>query len=175
MQDRQPVIVAERLRLRPLRLADGAALVRHLGDERVARATRSVPHPLPPGHVDGVIARAAAGDRTDDTWVLDGTASGRQELLGMVVLSRMDRSQSEIWYWIVPEVWGSGYASEAVNALVAANPQNCRTVFAEVFQDNPASARVLTNAGFEWLGDAESHCLARDVLVPTWTYSRKLS
>ena len=31
------------------------------------------------------------------------------------------------------------------------------TMFATVFQDNPASARVLTNAGFVYLGDAETY------------------
>ena len=64
--------------------------------------------------------------------------------------------------------------SEAVQALVEANPQKNCTMFAEVFQDNPGSARVLTNCGFEYLGDAESFSVARNALVPTWTYIRKL-
>ena len=29
-------------------------------------------------------------------------------------------------------------------------------------------------AGFVYLGDAETYCVARDAAVPTWTYSRKL-
>jgi RimJ/RimL family protein N-acetyltransferase len=47
-------------------------------------------------------------------------------------------------------------------------------MFASVFQDNPASARVLIHCGFEYLGDAETFCVARDTTMPTWTYSRKL-
>ncbi len=47
-------------------------------------------------------------------------------------------------------------------------------MFASVFQDNLASARVLTHCGFAYLGDAESFSVARDATVPTWTYSRKL-
>ena len=46
-------------------------------------------------------------------------------------------------------------------------------MFASVFQDNPASARVLTHCGFKYLGDAESFCVGRDKTVPTWTYSHK--
>jgi hypothetical protein len=69
----------------------------------------------------------------------------------------MDRGQSEIGYWVAPAMWNTGFASEAVNALVAANPlQNNRTIFGSVFQDNAGSARVLTNAGFDYLGDAEA-------------------
>ena len=48
------------------------------------------------------------------------------------------------------------------------------TMFASVFQDNPASAKVLTNCGFDYIGDAESYSVARGSQVPTWTYLRKL-
>jgi RimJ/RimL family protein N-acetyltransferase len=57
----------------------------------------------------------------------------------------MDRRQSEISYWVAPAFWNSGLASEAVRAIIAANPHGAAQVFAEVFQDNPGSARVLTN------------------------------
>jgi RimJ/RimL family protein N-acetyltransferase len=75
---------------------------------------------------------------------------------------------------VAPAFWNLGIASEAVQALVAANPQGNKTMFAEAFQDNPRSARVLTNAGFQYLGDAESFSVARNARVPTWTYIRKL-
>jgi RimJ/RimL family protein N-acetyltransferase len=103
------------------------------------------------------------------------------EVLGVINLKRMDQGarggvagQSEISYWVAPAYWKTGIASEAVQAIIKANPQNCRTIFAEVFQDNAGSARVLTNAGFEYLGDAETFSVARGARVPTWTYIRKL-
>ena len=58
--------------------------------------------------------------------------------------------------------------------MLDANPQDAETFFGVVFQDNPASARVLTNAGFEYIGDAESFSVARNATVPTWTYIRKM-
>jgi RimJ/RimL family protein N-acetyltransferase len=75
---------------------------------------------------------------------------------------------------VAPGLWNTGFASEAVSAMVAANPLMARTLFAEVFQDNTGSARVLTNCGFEYLGDAEAFSLARNAKVPTWTYVRKM-
>ena len=86
-------------------------------------------------------------------------------------LARMDRRQSEISFWIAPAFWNTGLASEAVAALIAANPHRDEAIFAEVFQDNPGSARVLTNNGFDYLGDAESFSVARGMVVPTWTYA----
>jgi RimJ/RimL family protein N-acetyltransferase len=61
-----------------------------------------------------------------------------------------------------------------VGALLAANPHGAATIFASVFQDNAVSARVLTNAGFEYLGDAEAWSVARGAPVPTWTYLKRL-
>lgn len=171
----QPVVETERMILRPLRRSDAGLLEMYGADERVARMTRSIPHPLPPGATEALIARALADDRTEDLWVLDGSAAGLGELLGLIGLEQMDRHQSEIGYWIGPAFWNTGLASEAVRALIEANPHQDQTMFASVFQDNPASARVLTNAGFEYLGDAEAFSVARGAPVPTWTYLKRLA
>ena len=63
---------------------------------------------------------------------------------------------------------------EVVRALLDANPHQADTIFAAVFQDSLPSARVLTNAGFEYIGDAEAWSVARNAKVPTWTYLKKL-
>ena len=170
----QPVIDAGRFSLRPLRASDAGLLSLHAGDGRVARGTRSIPHPLPPGATEAFIARAVAGTRSEMVWAMDGSATDSAEVLGVISLKAMDRGQSEIGYWVAPAFWNAGIASDAVRALIAANPQADAAIFAEVFQDNPASARVLTNAGFEYLGDAEAFSVARDAMVRTWTYMRKL-
>lgn len=170
----QPVIETERFDLRPLRKSDQGLIAMYGGDARVAKNTRSIPHPLPPGATEAYIARALADGRTEDVWAMDGTKSGGPEVMGVIGMERMDRAQSEIGYWVAPAFWNTGLASQAVSALIAANPQECKTLFAEVFQDNAASARVLTNCGFEYLGDAETFCVARNCKVATWTYSRKL-
>ncbi len=174
----QAVILAERFLLRPLRQSDVGLLEMYMADRRVAEATRAIPHPLPPGTTEAFIARSLHPKRVDDIWALDGSAHGLAAVLGLVLLTRMDqvnpaRRQSEISYWVAPAFWNTGFASEAVRALVQANPHDACTHFAEVFQDNPASARVLTNGGFQYLGDAEAFSVARGVTVPTWTYIRK--
>lgn len=170
----QPTIEAERFTLRPVRRSDSGLLAMYASDARVATMTRTIPHPLPPGATEAFVERALDPARTEDTWVIDGSMSGNAELLGAIGLNRLDRNQSEIGYWIVPAFWNTGLASEAVRALIAANPQGASAIFASVFQDNPASARVLINAGFEYIGDAETFSVARGVQVPTWTYILKL-
>lgn len=170
----QPVIEATRFVLRPVRCSDAGLLRLYAGDERVARFTRTIPHPLPPGAIEAFLTRAQEPQRKEDVWVMDGVADGLSEVLGVIALDRMERDQSEIGYWVAPALWNTGFASEAVKALIKANPQRYKTIFAEVFQDNPGSARVLTNAGFEYIGDAEAYSVARGSKVATWTYLRKL-
>ena len=169
-----PLIAADRFDLRPLRLSDKGLIELWGGDARVARMTRAIPHPLPPGTAEAFVARSLSPDRTEEVWVMDGTRADGAELMGLITLARMENNQAEVGYWVAPAYWNTGVASEAVRALVMANPLGNRTFFAEVFQDNLASARVLTNCGFEYLGDAETFSVARNATVPTWTYLRKL-
>ncbi|MEE4186860.1 MAG: GNAT family N-acetyltransferase [Roseobacter sp.] len=170
----QRVIEGERFDLRPVRRSDMGLIELYGGDQRVARMTTSIPHPLPPGFVEAFVMRAMKDVRDEDVWVIDGTRSGAAELMGLISLQQMDRDQSEVGYWVAPPYWNTGLASDAVQALIEANPLQNKTIFASVFQDNPASARVLTHCGFEYLGDAESFSVARDKTVQTWTYLMKL-
>lgn len=170
----QPVLAGERIVLRPLRRSDAGLIALYTSDRRLAEGTRAIPHPLPPGAAEAYVTRALADKRAEDVWAIDGSARGLAEVLGVVSLTRIDRDQSEIGYWVAPAFWNTGFASEAVASLVAANPHKSRTLFAEVFQDNPGSARVLTNCGFDYLGDAEAFSVARNTAVPTWTYLRKM-
>ncbi|MCR9125938.1 MAG: GNAT family N-acetyltransferase [Rhodobacteraceae bacterium] len=170
----QPVIETERFDLRPLRKSDMGLIGLYASDERVARMTTSIPHPLPPGSTEAFVARAMSDTRDQDIWAMDGTRAGGAEVMGLIALQRMDRNQSEVGYWVAPIYWNTGLASDAVGALVAANPMGNATMFGSVFQDNPASARVLTHCGFQYLGDAESYSVARNATVRTWTYSRRL-
>ncbi|ABV93205.1 GCN5-related N-acetyltransferase [Dinoroseobacter shibae DFL 12 = DSM 16493] len=163
-------IPAKRFILRPLRASDAGLMALYTSDKRVAEGTTSIPHPLPPGTSEAFIARVIAPGSDEIVWAIDASEFGGGELLGVISLKRMDRGQSEISYWVAPACWNAGFASEAVHALVDANPLANKTIFGAVFQDNPVSARVLTNAGFDYLGDAEAFSVARNAKVPTWTY-----
>jgi RimJ/RimL family protein N-acetyltransferase len=171
----QAYVDAQRFALRPLRSSDAGLITLYTSDERVARMTSRIPHPLPPGSTEAFIEQARMPNRAEDVWAIDGTRTRQGELLGIVSLKRLDRAQSEIGFWVAPAFWNTGIASEAVRALVETNPHASTVLFAHVFQDNPVSARVLTNCGFDYLGDAESYSVARRCVVPTWTYSRRMT
>jgi RimJ/RimL family protein N-acetyltransferase len=171
----QPRIETGRLCLRPVRRADQGLIELHASDRRVAEMTGSIPHPLPPGATDAYVTRQLSDERDEIVWVMDAEAAGLAEVVGVVGLRPLGRNQAEIGYWVAPIVWNTGLATEAVRALIEANPLESAQVFGKVFQDNPASARVLTNAGFDYIGDAEAFCPARGAVLPQWTYIRQMA
>jgi RimJ/RimL family protein N-acetyltransferase len=169
----QAVIEADGFIVRPVRKSDAGLIALYASDKRVANGTTIIPHPLPPGATEALIERALAPDRDEDVWVIDAS-DDQDEVLGAIMMKRLDHDQSEIGYWVAPQAWNNGLASKAVEAVVAANPHASKTIFAAAFQDNPASGRVLTNAGFSYIGDAESYSVSRDAVVQTWTYLKNM-
>ena len=170
----QPVIPADMFDLRPVRRSDAGLIALYGGDKRISMMTTSIPHPLPPGATEQFLDRALADKRSEDVWALDGTRTGGPEVMGLISLERLSDDQSEVGYWVAPAFWGKGVTRVALEALIEVNPQGCKTFFGSVFQDNPRSAKVLTDCGFAYIGDAEAHSVARSANVPTWTYLRKM-
>lgn len=57
-------------------------------------------------------------------------------------------ARMELYYYFDPEVWGQGYAREAVTAAVAeARLRHDAPLIAAMFDGNPASARILETLG----------------------------
>lgn len=172
----QSDIATPRLRLRRLRARDAALIALYASDRRVAWATSRVPHPYPPGAAEGLIERANAPGSREVYWALDTGAEGENGLIGLLVLRFTSATAGQVGYWVAPAFWNTGYAGEAVEGLIGwAAEAGLRELAAEVFQDNPASARVLTRAGFDYEGEGETYSLARDAMVPTFLYRRRLA
>ncbi len=170
----QPVLYGDKVCLRPLSAGDAPLVAKYANDRRIAEMTTSIPFPLSLEAAQEFCAQAENPERLDDVWAIDGRPDGARALHGVISLRYLDREQSEVGYWVAPAFWNQGYASAALQVLLAANPHGNASVVASVFQDNPASAKVLSGAGFALLGEAEAFSLARAAHVPTWTYLKAL-
>jgi hypothetical protein len=74
----------------------------------------------------------------EDVWVMDGSASGLSEVLGVISLKAMDRAQSEIGYLGRARLLECGHRLRGgAGAAGRRTRRKARTIFAEVFQDNP--------------------------------------
>jgi RimJ/RimL family protein N-acetyltransferase len=158
-------ITTERLVLRPLRPSDAGPITMHSSDERVARMTPSIPHPYPPGAAEAYIEGTRNGRRSEESWAIDATPSGGEELIGVIGYKPEAR---ELGYWVGPPSWGVGYATEAVRALVAHlfRTRSLDRIDATVFSDNAASMAVLAKAGFAEIGNSTGYSVARGGTAP---------
>ncbi|ACS33817.1 GNAT family N-acetyltransferase [Thermococcus gammatolerans] len=82
-------------------------------------------------------------------------------LLGLIGLHNVDlhSGNAELGYFLGPEHWGKGYATEAVSLAItyAFEWLNLRKLYARVFSSNVASARVLEKNGFRLVGRLRKH------------------
>jgi RimJ/RimL family protein N-acetyltransferase len=162
-------IKTERLTLRPLRASDAGPITLHASDRRVARMTAAIPHPYPPGAAEAFIEGTLTGRRAEETWAIDATPLGGEELIG--VIGYMPEPGG-LGYWVGPPYWNVGYATEAVTAMVTHlfTARGIKRLDAAVFTDNPASASVLLNAGFRDIGGTTIFSVARGMVVQGRTF-----
>lgn len=154
--------------LRPIQAEDHFRITQIAGNEAVARQTSSIPHPYPDGAGEAFVLNAMKCSAS--LWVLDAAHLNHSDVAGVIDLRETPDGAVELGYMLDSALWGLGYMSAAVTDLVRANPLNLSSLVGTVFQDNPASARVLTKAGFEYTGDDESFSIARNAIVQRWRY-----
>jgi RimJ/RimL family protein N-acetyltransferase len=157
-----------RLWLRWPRLADAPAIERYCAKWEVARHTARIPHPYPKGSAERFVyaAREANAVGRDMTLVLTTLGAPRQAF-GAVSLERRGDDRLALGYALAPEVWGRGYATEAVEAVVDAafRLSSAKAIEASVQAGHAASRRVLEKAGFAHVGRSLRGLPARGAMV----------
>lgn len=137
-----------RLRLRPVDRGDQAAVLAGLNDLAVSGWLAVVPYPYGAADFDEFLSGFA---RPGETFVIEDKA-GFAGVLG---------AGRSLGYWLMPRAQGQGYATEAAQAVLAAQfARDRRAVRAGYFLGNAASARVLAKLGFVETGRGEKHCRA---------------
>lgn len=160
------VVSTARLRLRPLLQADAERINACVRDPRIYRNVGRIASNQTLEDTRAFIARNA------QNWT-EGRNYGFgilnvDDLIGVVGGSPLDDGLAmDVGYWIAPDSWGRGFATEAFRAYVdwLAWAKGVRGVTAGHFTDNPASGRVLSKCGFLRCGRSRYYCLGRDEWV----------
>jgi [ribosomal protein S5]-alanine N-acetyltransferase len=138
-----------RCAVRPWRMADADAIVKHANNPNIARQLRDrFPHPYTRRDALEFLEHALSAEPSAHFAIeVDGQAVGG---LGFVRGSDVERYSAEIGYWLGESFWGRGITTESV-ALVtrhAFTETDLLRLFALPFADNTASRRVLEKAGY---------------------------
>jgi ribosomal-protein-alanine N-acetyltransferase len=105
---------------------------------------------------------------TSFSWTIERRSDGR--LLGQVTLARMD--QSGTWalaFWIAPQSWGQGYATEAASRLMAYWFQElgAEKIWAGAGLWNESSVRVLEKLGMRYVKENPEGYQIEGEFIPT--------
>lgn len=158
----------QRLTLRPGWPEDAAALAAAIAHEAVAFKLSRLPWPYTVEHAtDWLSQPSRAGEISRVILAHEGN---RARLVGGIGI-HPDGDDHEIGYWLTPDAWGRGYATEAARAMIdiARFGMGLRRLTSGHFIDNPASGRVLAKLGFRNTGVVMRHCLALGIDKPCAT------
>ena len=164
-----PVLETDRLLLRAPKLDDAKVIARLANNRKIAEMTALIPHPY---SVDDARAWIESLSEEGRGWTFAITAKAEAgSLIGACGYGRRPDDfveEPEIGYWIGEPYWGSGYATEAVRAVIDhlfsvtdldALAAGCRVT-------NLASRRVIEKCGFQWTGAALFRVRALGASVP---------
>jgi [ribosomal protein S5]-alanine N-acetyltransferase len=159
--------------LRPWRREDAPALARHANNRNIwLRLRDRVPHPYSLADAEAYLQSATNNERELRACIeIEGEAAGS---IGIHPGEDVHRRTAELGYWIAEPYWGRGIATEAVRAFVdygfATLPLD--RIYASAYANNPASARVLEKAGFQFEGRMRKHAIKDGVVLDSLLYAK---
>ncbi|MET1755366.1 GNAT family N-acetyltransferase [Novosphingobium sp. RD2P27] len=163
-------IRTERLFLRPAWPEDWQELYAAIADERIVRNFARMPWPYTPEAARATVARPQ--DRRHPCFLVTLPNARGSRVIGGTGLAAED-GETQFGFWIAPDSWGCGFASEAASAVLRlARTLGHRQIAARPFANDAASARVLEKAGFRQTDRVvERHSLARGGAFPAREYA----
>ena len=146
-----PILVTERLVMRPPHEDDVTELAELAHDRRVADMLSRLPHPYT---LDD--AKAFVNSIRENAWSGCAYALTLAETGAFIGCAGLDSKSGglELGYWIGHKYWGRGYATEAAHALVdlAFRATDIDKLHVACRVINPASRRVIHKCGFQYAG-----------------------
>jgi len=158
-------ITTERLILKTFRLSDVADITRVCDNYNVSKSTLFIPYPYDSDYAAAWVStleESFANSRSYDFAITDKNTG---EFYGGISISHnAEDNNGEFGFWLGEPYWGKGYATEAARAIIdfGFTVKKFHKVYARHFESNPASGKVLQNAGMKQEGLFLEHILKDD-------------
>lgn len=151
-------IETERLILRPLRLEDALLLHPLINDADVAKYMVAIPHPYPPNSLTIWIRQAREAMKREERIEFAILLKDTGNPIGVCAFNKISwiNQNAELGYWLGKPYWGQGIMTEAARAAIAFGFEKLKLerIYANCFEQNIASAKVLEKAGLKYEGCA---------------------
>lgn len=142
----------QRLTLRPGWIEDAPEMARAIAFRSVCDKLAKVPWPYSQADAEHFLAMQQ--DAKHPALLIHAHDAGTVRLIGTVGIHEDEAGEHEFGYWLTPDAWGRGYATEAGAGMVRLARESLRLkrLVAGHFVDNPASGHVLRKLGFRPTG-----------------------
>lgn len=171
-----PILVTERLLLRPLQLSDAEEVYRNWAtDPEVARYMTWSPHEnveVTRRWLTGVEENLESDTAYD--WGFERKEDHKLIGSGGIYYNK-EREMFSLGYNIMKSCWRQGYTTEAVASILrfATKELQQDRLYAFHAKDNPNSGKVMEKVGFFYIGDTEYTCMdGRHVEAKEYLYKR---
>jgi RimJ/RimL family protein N-acetyltransferase len=168
-----PVLVTERLVLRPPHEDDMAELASLANNPRVAEMLSRMPYPYGEAEARSFLNMAKQPRIAGRVYAVTLAETGA--FVGCAGLNSTERGL-ELGYWMGEPYWRRGYATEAAHALVdlAFRATTINVLHASCRVINPPSRRVIHKCGFQYAGQGMLNSIvAGKVPVERYRLDRK--
>jgi RimJ/RimL family protein N-acetyltransferase len=156
-------------RIRSWRVGDEPALARHADNRKIWLNVRDrFPHPYTLADAEAWIARVTT--TTPETQFAIEVAGEAVGGVGLFLQADVERYSAEIGYWLGEAFWGRGLATAAVCRFTDHAFEACR-IYANVFEWNPGSCRVLEKAGYLLEGRLRSAAVKDGFVLDGFLYA----
>ncbi|MBS1518235.1 MAG: GNAT family N-acetyltransferase [Bacteroidetes bacterium] len=131
-----------------------ADIVMILNNENVAKWLLSPPFPYTEKDADYFLDKCSQINENGISVHFAVEKEGR--MIGGTGLKKAKDGKTEVGYYIAEEHWNKGYGTEVLNRMLGigfANPE-INEIYAEVFEGNAASERIILKCGFRFLRES---------------------
>ena len=167
-----PVLLTERLLLRPFEHEDAQALATLLDNAEVARGVCATPVPFTPLHAAArILMMRAAEGRGDLAWAVEHEDGA---LVALVTFERRADQSLQLGVAVARQHWGQGIATEALEAALdwVARARPGAVICSEVFADTDRVHSLLARLDFRPTGGSRRFSLAREQSDPVQLWQR---
>jgi [ribosomal protein S5]-alanine N-acetyltransferase len=160
------------VRIRSWSKADASSLQRHANNRKIWLNLRDLfPHPYEMHHAEWFLKHVAE-ENPEMTLAIATEA----EAIGCIGLRRgvdVHRKTAEMGYWLSEAYWGRGIMSEAVEEFTrwCFRTFDLVRIYAEPFETNSASIRVLEKAGFTLEGRMRKSVCKNGQVMDSFLYA----
>jgi RimJ/RimL family protein N-acetyltransferase len=159
--------------IRSWKMDDAPAIVKYANNKKIWRNPRDAfPHPYALSDAEDFLNKVTAHDPE----YVFAISTGTEPIggIGMVIGEDVHRYAAELGYWLAEPYWNQGIMTQAVKRIVeyAFTNLNLYRIYAEPYEGNNASMRVLEKAGFQYEGRLRTSVCKNGKLLDQLLYAK---